>query len=138
MSQLYDTKTLKIKFLRRLSAWKKKALQIKLKCMENAIELVGHKIKEIRKRKNISQEKLAKMIDMNHRSIVRLENSYSKPSLETLNKIAKALNVKITDFFETETIKSRTEIIKDIQNSIDSMNDNELKMFYKAAYYFIH
>lgn len=106
--------------------------------MEKALELIGPKIKEIRKRKKISQEKLAEMVDMNHRSIVRLENSYSKPSLETLNKIAKALNVKITDFFETETIKSRTEIIKDIQKCIDSMNDDELKMFYKAAYYFIH
>lgn len=78
------------------------------------------------------------MVDIKHRSILRLENNYSKTSLDTFHKIAKALNVKITDFFETETIKSCTEIIKDIQNCIDSMNYDELKIFCKAMYYFIH
>ena len=102
------------------------------------LDLIGQKIKDIRKRKKISQEKLAEMVDMNHRSIVRLENSYSKPSIETLEKIANALNVNICDFFETETIKNRAQIIDDIKNCIDSMSDEELKTFYKAIYYFIH
>lgn len=101
-------------------------------------DYIGTKIKEIRKRKKISQEKLAEMVGMNQRSIVRLENSYSKPSIETLEKIAAALEVNIVDFFAAEPVKSRVQIIEEINNCIKKMSDDELKHFYKAVYYFIN
>ncbi len=104
----------------------------------NNSELIGKKIKEIRKRKKISQEKLAEMTEMNHRSILRLENSQCTPTIETLEKIAKALNVKVIDFFATETIKSREDLIKDINDCLLAMEDAELQKFYKSVYYFIH
>ena len=101
-------------------------------------ESIGIKIKEIRKRKKISQEKLAEMVSMNHRSIVRLENNQTIPTLETLEKIAVALGVRISDFFEDKTVKKRNDIIKDINDCVATMSDEELKNFYKAVYYFIH
>ena len=101
-------------------------------------DLIGARIKEIRKRKKLSQEKLAEMVCMNHRSIVRLENSYSKPSIETLEKIAAALGVSVIDFFETETVKNRSQIVDEINQCIASMTDEELHTFYKAVYHFIH
>lgn len=78
------------------------------------------------------------MVAMSHRSIVRLENLHTAPTIETLEKIAEALNVNITVFFETENIKSRQEIVADIDKLIKSMNDEELQTFYKAVYYFIN
>ena len=78
------------------------------------------------------------MVSMNHRSIVRLENSHSQPTIETLEKIANALDININDFFETELIKSRQEILEDIKLCLESMDENELKTFYKAIYHFIH
>lgn len=101
-------------------------------------ESIGIKIKEIRKRKKISQEKLAEMVSMNHRSIVRLENNQTIPTLETLEKIAVVLGVRISDFFEDKTVKKRNDIIKDINDCVATMSDEELKNFYKAVYYFIH
>ncbi len=101
-------------------------------------ESIGIKIKEIRKRKKISQEKLAEMVSMNHRSIVRLENNQTIPTLETLEKIAVVLGVRISDFFEDKTVKKRNDIIKDINDCVAAMSDEELKNFYKAVYYFIH
>ena len=102
------------------------------------LESTGLKIKEIRKRKKISQEKLAEMVSMNTRSILRLENAQNIPTIETLDKIAKALNVSIADFFETQTTKNKDEIIEDINKCLLTMNIEELKNFYKAVYYFIH
>ncbi|MBQ8886462.1 MAG: helix-turn-helix transcriptional regulator [Candidatus Gastranaerophilales bacterium] len=102
------------------------------------LESTGLKIKEIRKRKKISQEKLAEMVSMNTRSILRLENAQNIPTIETLDKIAKALNVSISDFFETQTTKNKDEIIEDINKCLLMMNTDELKNFYKAVYYFIH
>lgn len=101
-------------------------------------ELIGKKIKEIRKSKKISQEKLAEMVAMNTRSILRLENAQSSPTLETLEKVADALNVDIKVFFETETLESRSAILENINNSLNKMSDSELKTFYKAVYHFIN
>ncbi len=105
--------------------------------MQN-LKLIGNKIKEIRKAKKISQEKLAEMISMNHRSIVRLENSHNVPTLDTLEKIAKALNVNITDFFETQDVQNREKIIEEINALFVMMDDKKLKTFYKAVYHFLH
>ncbi|MCD7879247.1 MAG: helix-turn-helix domain-containing protein [Candidatus Gastranaerophilales bacterium] len=102
------------------------------------LELIGHRIKEIRKSKKISQEKLAEMVSMNTRSILRLENAQTIPTLDTLDKIAKALDININYFFENETIKNRKEIIKDINSCLNLMTDEELKKFYKAVYNYIH
>lgn len=97
------------------------------------INLIGAKIKEIRRAKKISQEKLAEIISMNHRTINRIENCHTIPTLETLDKIAKALNVKITDFFETDSVESRENIIKNITSIIDRLEECELRNFYKAV-----
>lgn len=101
-------------------------------------KLIGLKIKEIRRSKNISQEKLAEMVSMNTRSILRLENAQSSPTLETLEKIAQALNVDIKLFFETETLETREQIINDINKNLNIMSDKDLKNFYKAVYHFMN
>ena len=102
------------------------------------IELIGHKIKTIRKQKKISQEKLAEIIEMNTRSILRIENGQTIPTLDTLLKIAIALNVDIKDFFETDTIKNKQEIIEEINNILINMDETELQKFYKSVYNYVH
>lgn len=99
---------------------------------------LGAKIKSIRKKKKISQEKLAEMTSMNIKSIIRAENVSGIPSVETIIKIANALNIKIADLFESQEFKSRNEIINDIHSCINLMNDDELSTFYKSVYYYIH
>lgn len=102
------------------------------------LKLIGQKIKQIRKKRKISQEKLAEMVSMNHRSIVRLENAQTMPTLETLQKISKVLNVEIVDFFKTEYLESREDIIKKIVDYLTNASDAEVKTFYKAVYTFFN
>lgn len=99
---------------------------------------IGAKIKEIRKKKKISQEKLAELVSMNNRSILRIENQHNIPTLETLEKIAQVLEVPITDFFEMPTALTRKEIIKNINSMLEQMDEKELQTFYKAVYHFYH
>lgn len=105
--------------------------------MNNYIQ-IGTKIKEIRKRKRISQEKLAEMVSMNLRSINRIENQHNIPTLETLDKIAQVLGVSITDFFEGATPKTKQEIIDEINSIMNKMDDKDLQTFYKAIYHFYY
>lgn len=100
------------------------------------LKLIGQKIKQIRKKRKISQEKLAEMVSMNHRSIVRIENAQTMPTLETLRKIANVLNVDIVDFFKTETLESKEEIIEKIIDYLNNATETDVKTFYNAVYSF--
>lgn len=105
--------------------------------MDN-IKYIGTKIKEIRKKKQISQERLAELVAMNLRSINRIENQHNIPTLETLEKIAQVLGVSITDFFEMPTALTRKEIVDNINTMMAQMDEKELQTFYKAVYHFYH
>lgn len=95
-------------------------------------ENLGNRIKEIRKKRHISQEKLAEMVSMNLRSINRIENQHNIPTLETLAKIAEVLEVEISEFFEPNNKLTRREIIDKINSMMEQMEDKELQTFYKA------
>lgn len=100
------------------------------------IENIGKKIREIRKKRKFSQEKLAEIVSMNHRSILRLENSKGVPTLETINKIAEALEVNIEDFFQSDEELSKEEIIEKINRIMDRLETADLQKFYKTIYNF--
>lgn len=94
------------------------------------LKSVGLRIRDIRKRSKISQERLAELTGLNHRTVLRIENGHTLPTLETLAKIAKILECNIADFFAGGNSKSRDEIIKDIHKKIHNFTDDELKKFY--------
>jgi len=56
---------------------------------------IGKKIKEQRKRLNISQFELAEMINIHEKQIYRIESGKCSPSITNVLKIIKALNMDI-------------------------------------------
>ncbi|MBI4094753.1 MAG: helix-turn-helix transcriptional regulator [Candidatus Liptonbacteria bacterium] len=59
---------------------------------------IGKNIKRLRKEKDISQDKLSKLADLSLQTIVKIETDESpNPTIETAQKIAKALGVSIDD-----------------------------------------
>ena len=60
---------------------------------------IENKIREFRKEKNLSQQKLAKLVGLKRRSIMAYENNAIGPTLETAYKIAKVLEKDITEVF---------------------------------------
>jgi len=69
---------------------------------ELSLELLSEKIKEIRKSKNLTQEQLGALIGVQRAQIAKLENGYSNVTLETITKVFKALNAKVTFQIEVE------------------------------------
>lgn len=51
-------------------------------------ESLGHKIKKLRKKKSLSQERLADKVDLSQQHISRIERNLTYPSVATLSKIA--------------------------------------------------
>jgi len=60
----------------------------------------GEKVKAIRKSQNVSQEKLAELADLDRTYISDIENGKRNVSIETVLKIAKALDKPMVSFFE--------------------------------------
>lgn len=69
--------------------------------MEENIKLkFGCKIKKLRTEKGISQEKLAELSDLHRTYIGSLEMGKRNVSLENINKLAIALDCKISELFD--------------------------------------
>jgi len=61
---------------------------------------IGKKIKDIRKKKGLSQEELAESAKVNLRTIQRIENNESDTRGKTLNLICEVLNPNIEDILD--------------------------------------
>lgn len=60
-------------------------------------KIVGTAIASFRKRKNVSQEVLSGLADIGRTHLSAIERGERKPTLETLYRIANALNVQMSD-----------------------------------------
>lgn len=61
---------------------------------------IGAKVREIRNKRDISQEKLALKVDLNRAYVGYIERGERKPSVETLAKIARGLGVELFELFK--------------------------------------
>lgn len=60
---------------------------------------VGDHVREMRKEKNLSQGDIETRTGLLRCYISRVENGYTVPSIETLEKIAKAFDISLYQFF---------------------------------------
>ena len=69
---------------------------------------VGSQLREIRQQRGLSLRALARMCDLSPNTISLIERGITSPSVSTLHKLATALRVPITAFFEeqTETVEA--------------------------------
>lgn len=59
------------------------------------MEILGEKLKKIRKEKNLTQEQLGKLIGVQRAQISKLESGASSATISTITKVFKALNAKV-------------------------------------------
>lgn len=96
----------------------------------NIKEILGSKIKEQRKKRKISQEKFAELIDMTPRQIVRIEQGESFPTAENIEKIASVLGLLPQDLFFCEVENSDEFYRQEIRKIVESLDTKNLKLTY--------
>ena len=67
---------------------------------ENILERFGRNVQRIRKERNISQEKLAELAGLHRTYIGMIERAEKNITLCNIEKVAKALNVKISELVD--------------------------------------
>lgn len=61
----------------------------------------SNKIKSLRDKLGLSQEKLARLADVSNNTVVNIEaGKQQNPTIETIKKIAKALNVSVEELIK--------------------------------------
>jgi len=59
---------------------------------------LAKKVKQFREKLDLSQEKLARLADVSNNTIINIEaGKQDNPTIDTLKKVAKALNVSVED-----------------------------------------
>ncbi len=61
--------------------------------------LIGKRIKQLRNNLGLSQEELADIVNLDRTYITSVERGKRNISIVNVNKIAKALNVNLSEFF---------------------------------------
>ena len=85
---------------------------------------VGENIKRIRKDKGLTQKKLGELCGMNEANIRKYELGKANPKIETVDKIASALGVKIVDIMEQFTMEQwkNTSECKKIDREVSAID----------------
>ena len=99
--------------------------------MDSLQKQLGARIKEIRKSKKLTQERLAEIIGLDIPNISNIERGKRFVSAATLEKIINALKISPSELFDFGHKKTRKELISSINNIISESNDKEIEYYYR-------
>jgi transcriptional regulator with XRE-family HTH domain len=88
---------------------------------------IGTAIRSHRLQKGLSQGDIEKKTGLLRCYLSRVENGHTVPSLDTLSKIARALDLPITHFFGEDTV--------DRQSKLQKLSDDELRFLTQIRRY---
>ena len=93
-------------------------------------QLLGKRLRELRKRKGIKQEKLAELIGVEPASISNIENGKNYPSMTNLESILRVIECSFLEVFDFEHKKENGTLIEEI-NEVMKKNPEKIEDFYK-------
>ena len=98
--------------------------------MDTKINL-GIRIKELRKKKKYTQDKLSELVGIDPKHLSRIECGSNFPSLELLNKIAIELDIEPSILFMTNHLKDKNTLLKEINTILKKESLENIRSFYK-------
>jgi len=93
--------------------------------------LIGLRIKELRKKSGVSQEKLAERSEISVNHLSNIEQGKENPTLDTFLRISSALDVKLHDLFDFDHHQDRKELRKIIISAANNAPVEELQFIVK-------
>lgn len=89
---------------------------------------VGERIRELRKKHNMTTNELAELCNTSQPVISKLENGHRIPDVPTLKKICEVFNITLADFFAPENISKPTgDNLEELLNSAKELNPEQIK-----------
>lgn len=105
--------------------------------MVNIKNLFGRKIKEYRKKKNLTQAQLAELVNVDDKHISCIESGKNFPSPDLIERLATYLDVEPKDLFEFYYLQDIEDLKSDIIKMLDKLNNDELALAHKYVRTFL-
>lgn len=84
--------------------------------MENLKQILGKRIKQFRKKRNLTQQELADIVNMEVKSLSRIESGHNYPQYDNLVALSNALQIQPWELYfngaKKDINKMREEIVK--------------------------
>lgn len=95
-------------------------------------ELIGQRIKELRRASNMSQETLAEKAGISSKYLSSIERGMENPTLDTFISLVAALGIEFRDLFDfSHHGKSQKELKESVSALLDKGGEEKLKIIAK-------
>lgn len=105
--------------------------------MSDLVKVIGERIRYFRLSRGYTQEELAEIANVHYTYIGGVERGERNISLETLNKITKALKLEATDLFkpigETAQYIDNDVLLKSLMDLLSSRSQEELLLIHQLV-----
>ena len=102
--------------------------------MDSCRKMLGKRIKELRKSKNLTQEKLSELVGFEPNHITKIEAGKHFPQPEKLEILAKIFDVQVKDLFDYEHKISKQTLKQKIIEWLDDAQAAEIEYDYKMIH----
>ncbi len=92
---------------------------------------IGEKIKLYRKKRGLSQDKLAEIVNMEMKSLSRIESGHNYPQCENLVAIANALEIAPWQLYFSEEENDIHKMRQELKEALNSDNSNIIFSLYQ-------
>ena len=99
--------------------------------MSDIAKIIGQRIRNYRTQKGLSQEKLAELAGCHPTYIGQLERGEKNATLESVEKIASAMDISLSELFDKLGKSGGDNIAAKCYDLVASMNEAEQKQLYK-------
>ena len=96
-------------------------------------KMFGARLKEIRNKKGMTQERLSETVGINPKYLSSIERGKENPTFNTVLKLTEALNVSLDEIFTDIDIEDPKNRRLAIDTLLDTADDEQLKLAYRIV-----
>lgn len=101
--------------------------------MQSVKNMLGKRIKELRKERSFTQEHLAELIGIDPRNFIKIENGETFPRAHTLDKLIEVFDISPDEVFRFQHLEDIDKLKAKIIEKLDK-DDNLVKLIYKMLF----
>lgn len=101
--------------------------------IDNNLKLMGKRIRDLRTKAGLSQEKLAELSSISSRHISEIERGESNPSFQVLSRIAASLDVPLLALLDFQHKKDVEDIEADLIALLKKLPTSKLQTVYRVV-----
>ena len=99
--------------------------------------LLGKRIREYRKKYNMTQFQLAEKLGIDDKHLSRIELGKNMPQAVIISKLAEVFNIEPKELFEFSHLAEPKTLQKELFNIINNLNDEQIILTYKYVKNFV-